>query len=124
PSEHHLGHMGLDAAELATAPPLDDARRGFAAFAGPGAPLAAWTGSTFDWGAALLPQGSECTQLKASYCNPAHRRAGFLEQIVAREGLRAPPVACRGRAAARLGNALAVARWLRDRLPAAPGEPR
>ncbi|MEZ6035944.1 MAG: DTW domain-containing protein [Planctomycetota bacterium] len=119
PGAHHLEHMGLDAAELAAAPSPDAARSAFAGFVGEGAPLAAWTGSTFDWGDALLPHDGERTLLKTSYCNHAHRRAGFLEEIVAREGLDAPPVACRGRAAARLGNALAVARWLRDQIPSA-----
>ena len=43
------------------------------------------------------------------------RRAGFLEDVVAREGLRPVANACRGRAGGRLANALAVARWLRGR---------
>ncbi|MFN9947555.1 MAG: hypothetical protein ACK56S_11955, partial [Planctomycetota bacterium] len=42
-----------------------------------------------------------------------NRSAGLLEEALAAQGLRPAAVPVRGRANARLGNALAIARWLR-----------
>jgi len=112
PSPHHLRHMGLTPADLAAGETEAAARARFLAFAGAGAPVAAWTRTTLDWGAAMCGDGAERTVLKTSYCNLKNERASYLDDVVAREGLAAAPVACRGRAAGRLGNALAVARWL------------
>jgi hypothetical protein len=111
PSPHHLQHMGLSARDLAAGETHEVAGARFAAFAG-GGPVAAWTQSSLDWGALLLPAHTPQTVLKANYCNLRNRRASFLEDVVAREGLTPVPVTCRGRASARLGNAVAVARWL------------
>jgi DTW domain-containing protein YfiP len=113
PSTCHLDHMGLSADDLAAGITTDEARARLRAFAG-GGPLAAWTQSTLDWSRSVLPEDARCRALKIDYCNLRNRRASFLEAVVAREGIRPEVVACRGRAAARLGNALAVARWLRD----------
>ncbi|MBX3462241.1 MAG: DTW domain-containing protein [Planctomycetes bacterium] len=113
PSPHHLAHMGLAADDLAAGESPAAARARFLAFAGPGAPVAAWTPTSLAWGAPLLAPDMPSTALKANYCNLRHGRAGLLEQVVAREGLAATALPCRGRAATRLGNALAVARWLR-----------
>src|SRR5690606_17675247 len=113
PSAHHLAHMRLAPADVAGGESLAGARARFAAWLG-GAPVATWTQSSLDWAAPLLG-GAERTVLKTNYCNLVTRRAGFLERIVADLGLPAAPLGCRGRAAERLGNALAVARWLAAR---------
>jgi hypothetical protein len=60
----------------------------------------------------MLPAASTTFCLKTNYCNVRNRRAGFLEEVLRNEGLTPFPTPCRGRARARLGNALAVARWL------------
>lgn len=111
PTDGHLVHMGLDRSALAGGETLTAARERFARFLG-GAPIAAWTPTTLEWGAPLLPPGAPTAVLKTNYCNLQNHRAGYLEQVIAREGLAATGVACRGRAALRLGQALAVARWL------------
>jgi DTW domain-containing protein YfiP len=115
PSLHHLQHMQLSADDLAGGDSLDEARARWRAFAG-GAPVAAWTHTTFDWAVPLLGAHTRHTVLKTNYCNLKNHAAGLLEHVIAREILEAAPVACRGRAAERLANALAAARWLKSRM--------
>lgn len=111
PSLDHLRHMALDPAALRDGTTVAAAVAAFAAFAGDGAPIAAWTRTTLEWGEAFAA-GRAGTALKTDYCNLRNHRSSYLETVVAKEGLSPPLVACRGRAADRLANALAVARWL------------
>jgi hypothetical protein len=113
PVDHHLGHMGLSLADLADGESPAAAAARFTAWLGAGAPVAAWTPTTLDWGEAMLPRGTPTTSLKTNYCNCVNRSAGLLEEALAAQGLRPAAVPVRGRANARLGNALAIARWLR-----------
>jgi hypothetical protein len=115
PVDHHLGHMGLALADLAGGESPAAASARFAAWLGVGAPVAAWTQTTLDWGDAMLPRGTATTALKTNYCNCVNRSAGLLEEALAAQDLRPVAVPVRGRANARLGNAIAIARWLRDR---------
>lgn len=115
----HLAHMDLVPADLQPGEDLAAAASRFARWLVPGAPVTSWTPTTLDWGHAMLPPGTERTSLKTNYCNVVNRRAGFLENVMAVENLAAIPMPCRGRARERLGNALAVARWLRSRPDAA-----
>lgn len=119
PTPQHLQHMRLSPDDLRSGDDEAIARARFLAFAGPGAPITAWTQTSLDWGASLLAEGTPTTVLKTSYCNVRNRRAGYLEEVLAREALAAAEVTCRGRAAERLGQALAVLRWLRTQLAAA-----
>jgi hypothetical protein len=73
----------------------------------------AWTQSTLDWGNSVIGARPR-TVLKTSYCNLRNHRASFLETVLQRERLAGVANDCHGRARERLGNALAVARWLRD----------
>jgi DTW domain-containing protein len=113
PVAAHLAHMRLSLADLASGEDLAAARERFARWLAPGAPVTSWTPTTLDWGRALVPPGTERTSLKTNYCNVVNQRAGFLEQVIAKHGLAPVPLTCRGRARERLGNALAIARWLR-----------
>ena len=113
PSPHHLAHMQLEQETLADGESLAAATERFLAFAGPGAPIAAWTQSTLDWGSSVIGTRPQ-TVLKTSYCNLRNHRASYLETVLQREQLAGVANGCRGRARERLGNALAVARWLRD----------
>jgi DTW domain-containing protein YfiP len=115
PVDHHLGHMGLSLADLADGEAPEAAARRFTAWLGAGAPVAAWTQTTLDWGDAMLPTGTATTALKTNYCNAVNQRAGLLEEALAAQALQPVAVPVRGRANARLGNALAMARWLRAR---------
>lgn len=112
PLPQHLAHMDLVPADFVDAEPLEHAAARFAAWLGEAAPIAVWTQTTLDWGRAMLPAASTTLCLKTNYCNVRNRRAGFLEEVLRTEGLAPFPTPCRGRARARLGNALAVARWL------------
>ncbi len=120
PLPAHLEHMRLAANEVTGGEPLADAVTRFRHWLGDGSPVAAWTPTTFDWGAAMLPPGAARTSLKMNWCNVRNRRAGLLEQVLAAEGLVPVPLGLRGRAGDRLGNALAVARRLRDQRAATP----
>jgi DTW domain-containing protein YfiP len=122
PLANHLDHMQLLPGQLAGGEPVAAARARFAAWLPPGAPVTAWTPTTLEWGAAMLPPGTERTSLKTNYCNVVNRRAGFLEQVMAQHQLQPVPLRCHGRAAGRLGNALAVLRWLLQQPPAARAE--
>lgn len=110
PSAEHLRHMGIDTAAVLQGLSRAEAAARFAAFVGR-APVVAWTATALQWGEDFVGDRPQ-TVLKTDYCNLRNRRSSYLEHVVQREGLAAPPVACRGRAAQRLGNAVAVARWL------------
>jgi len=111
PSASHLGHMQLDAAALHGGEDRGAALQRFGAFARDAA-LLVWTRTSLDW-APDFAAGRATALLKTAYCNLRNHRASYLEDVVAREGLRPIAVACRGRAQQRLANAAAVAHWLR-----------
>ena len=117
PSAEHLRHMQLAHDDVARGEAFEAARQRFAEFAG-AAPLAAWTGTTFAWGRSLLPAGAQQLVLKPMYCNVQNHKAGLLDEVVARAGLQPVATGCRGRAGSRLGNAVAMARWLAARVEA------
>jgi DTW domain-containing protein len=123
PDDGHLGHMRLTRDELRAGEAPATASERFATFLA-GGPVAAWTATTFAWGDAFVDGAAGRIELKRGYCNLAQRRAGYLEHVVRDEGLTPPALPCRGRAAVRLANAVAVARWLqghaRARAEAAP----
>jgi hypothetical protein len=104
--------MGLTLQDVLAGTPLSEAQKLLETLAGKG-PFAAWTQSSFDWADPILPPLAERTVLKTNYCNAQNRRAGLLEHLVAREELTPQAVDCRGRAAGRLANALAVTQWLK-----------
>jgi DTW domain-containing protein YfiP len=122
PSQHHLQHMQVSESDLAAGETLAEARARFREFAG-SAPIAAWTQTTLDWGAPMLVERAPRLVLKTNYCNLRNQAAGFLEDVVAREMLAPVATHCRGRAAERLGNALAIAQWLAKGGTPAPPSP-
>lgn len=124
PIEHHLPHMRLDPIDLVQGESVAAAAQRFAAWLSPGTPVAAWTPTTLDWSSAMLPPGSTRVALKTSYCNLRNRRAGTLDQVLAHEGLLPADLTCHGRARQRLGNALAITRWLRASRGALDGNAR
>ncbi|MGE3175714.1 MAG: tRNA-uridine aminocarboxypropyltransferase [Planctomycetota bacterium] len=111
PAARHLEHMQLAARDLADGVDVATARAAFAAFAGAAA-IGAWSQTTLQWGAEVLPLGRPSTVLKGEYCNLRGRRASYLESVLQREGLEPVALPCRGRARQRLGNAVAAARLL------------
>lgn len=113
PDARHLEHMGLEKEAVDGGITLDELREQWAA-ACAGATVAAWNQSTLDLLRQLGHEGPALL-LKAVYCNVERRGAGTLEAVIAGEGLRTEPAPVRGRAAARLGNAVSIARHLRQR---------
>ncbi|MFO1076141.1 MAG: tRNA-uridine aminocarboxypropyltransferase [Planctomycetota bacterium] len=112
PAASHLAHMGLTLQQLIAGDDAATAGGRLRAFAGDG-PITAWTQSSLEWAAPLLSPGAARFVLKTGYCNVQNRGAGFLDEVVVREALATVAADCHGRARVRLGNALAVARWLR-----------
>lgn len=123
PMPHHLRHMHLPPEAVDAGEPLAAAAARFRSWLAPGAPVTAWTPTTLEWGDAMLPAGTERTSLKTNWCNLRNRRAGFLEDVLAADSLESVPLPLLGRARVRLGNALAVARWLRTQ-EARPSRPQ
>ncbi len=113
PTEEHLFHLGIPLADLDEGIDITEAKQRFLEFLPEGAPIAAWTDTTLEWGALVLPESYERVLLKHNYCNVRQRSSGYLEDVVKREGMAPADVPCRGRAGSRLANALTVARWLR-----------
>ncbi len=113
PGEAQLGHMGLCAAQLAAGKSLATVRAEFAAFAGAAPTLAAWGPNTLTLARRVLACTGPQVVLKRCYCNLRNASSGLLDDVMAREGLTAAAMSCHGRARARLGNALALAQWLR-----------
>jgi hypothetical protein len=103
--------MRLTPEDVAAGVSLGEAREHFAQWAGT-APVAAWTQSSLDWSRTVRVPGAPTAALKIAYSNLRNRGAGLLEEVLRREGLAWASNDCRGRARDRLGNALAVARWL------------
>ncbi len=112
PSDEHLRHLGITPEQLAAGCTPEEARQAFLKFVPDAAPIAAWTDTTLQWGAQMLPESFDQVLLKHNYCNTRQRSSGYLEDVVKREQLTPPELPCGGRAGARLRNALAVARWL------------
>ena len=117
PTDVHLLHLGITHEQLDAGCTPDQARQAFLEFLPDGAPIAAWTDTTLQWGERMLPESFDQILLKHNYCNIRQRSSGFLEDVVKREELTPPELPCGGRAGARLRNALAVARWLRTQKP-------
>jgi len=106
-NEWHKGRMGLTDALLATAQSPEQVRTALRKWLGPDAYVTAWSQSTLDAAAPLLP-APPTTSLKTYYCNWRHRHAGDLSVVVEEEKLTVPTLEIPGRAAERLGMAVAV----------------
>jgi hypothetical protein len=114
----HLRQLGLPLPLVAggsSREVFDEAWRGFCA---PDDLVAAWNQSTLS----LLahPQPPRRLELKTLYCNLTRGRAGHLGEVVVREGLRPELLPLHGRAARRLGEAVAMAAFLRVRWSGRP----
>ncbi len=111
PDEQHLEHMGLAREAVEAGIALDELRREWSALSD-GAVVAAWNQSTLDLLRGPLGYEGASLLLKSVYCNVRQRGAGTLDAVIIEEGLGVEPAPVRGRAAQRLGNAVAVARHL------------
>lgn len=108
-----LAHMGLRAEQIRGGASTATVRAEFAAFAGAAPTLAAWGPNTLTLARRVLGFAGPQVVLKRCYCNLRNASSGLLDDVMAREGLTAAATSCHGRARARLGNALALAQWLR-----------
>lgn len=99
--------------------PQADTREAFVerwtAFSGPDDRVATWSPRA----AALLQETIgrqvETISIRSAYGNIRRGELGYLDQITTREGCDVVPVPVDGRAGERLGHAVALARWLRER---------
>jgi hypothetical protein len=111
----HLAHMDLCPQDLERGVEAGRLSQNWADFLPPDPLVAAWSPGTLR----LLPPaadgaGPATVLLKAAYCNLRGGVCGHLWQVIQREGLRPRPAPVSGRAALRLGQALAVLEWLRS----------
>jgi hypothetical protein len=118
---NRLHHMGLSAEEVDRGADLESFLREWGAFAHDDDVLVAWNPTTLAPFARLVGGDIRSVFLKSAYGN-LRRRSGPLEDVVHNEGLPIEPTTCRGRAAERLSNAVALARYL-NRLAQPPSGP-
>lgn len=115
PAPRQLAHMMLSPRDLERGHRLDQILEAWRRFLGEDPVVAAWNKSTLD----VLRDAGGLTgtgvMLKAAYCNVFHGACGSLEAVVEREGLTPAELSCSGRAGQRLGLAVAVLGWLRER---------
>lgn len=117
PGARHLEHMELREGDFADAIPAAQFQKEWTAFASrfPGALVAAWNQTTLDLlGAALGTEPSRAA-LKGAYRSSHALHSGSLEEVADRERFPTEAFGFRGRAARRLGAAVAVARALHGR---------
>jgi hypothetical protein len=110
PSPERLRHMGLTQAQVESAPTVAEVGERFREFAGDAA-ATAWSQSTLDLLPLVAPK-AQALLLKALYCNYRQGGSGHLDEAMRRENLPTEAMPIPGRAGARLGNALAMTRWL------------
>lgn len=112
PTEFHLSRMGLDLATLHAGLGLDELRRRWQAFVRPGDVVAAWNQSTLDVLVEQVAPATSPLHLKAVYCNRRRAACGDLADVLASHDVQSESVPVLGRAAMRLGGAVAMARLL------------
>ncbi len=105
---YHLEHMGLSDGDLASGVDMSTFIRRWKNFVRSDDVLTAWNQATLLPVSRLMSREPSAAYLKAAYRNQG-RHGGPLEDVVQAEGLRLPSVGCRGRAAQRLANAVALA---------------
>jgi len=108
PNPNHLHHMELTAQELEEGVTDEQLRRDWNRFLGSEPCVAAWNQSTLDLVAALTDTAVHPVLLKAAYCNFRRASCGSLASVLQREGLQPVATPLGGRAARRIGQALAV----------------
>ena len=118
PDAEHRGHMGLPLELFSSAISGSEFRDAWREFLGAGpapARIAAWNSSTLDLLARISPPPAAPLPLKSAYRALFGKGAPGIEAVVLERGLTPEPNTFRGRAAARLGSALAVAHFLHAR---------
>ena len=112
PCAEHLAHLALPPEALSHAVPLEFVARDWRAFRRADDIVVAWNAGRLRMLRVLDEHPGQPLQLKSLWCNVTHVRPGSLDELVASLGLSVEPVAVQGRAALRLGQAVAVARDL------------
>lgn len=111
----HLRHMRLDAGDLNNGGSLGELARAWQEFSNPDDIITAWNASSLDLLRTFDPD-PRTVVLKGAYCNQGWGPSGTLDEVVSVRGLHPESLPCRGRAATRLANAVAVARFLHARV--------
>jgi len=108
----HLAHMELSAGDLSGARPHAEVARDWHAFRRQDDLLGAWNSGRLRMLRSLDDRPGAPLLLKALWSNLSHDKCGSLDDLVAALGLHVVPVPVRGRAALRLGQAVAMARHM------------
>lgn len=113
PLPRRVEHLGIAAEEFAAGESFVAMRARFRGFLGDHPVLAAWNQRTLQIARHHFGFEGPTVLLKAVHANLRGGRAGHLDRIVAAEGLVPLAMPFAGRAAERMGQAVAIARWLR-----------
>lgn len=114
PSDEHLGRMELSPDRLAKATDAGSFLESWQQFLEVGDVVAAWDGSGLAMNANIGSTGPTL-HLKDAYANLRPGRSGSLAEVLVREGVDSTDLDVGGRAARRLGRAVAITAWMRQR---------
>ncbi len=120
PDECQMERMGISEEAVRNASGATSMAAEWAEFVRPTDLLVAWSFATVEAALARLGAGQRVIRLKSVYGNVRRDSRGRADEMVAREGLQTPVLAVRGRASDRLGNAVALARWLGEQAGRSP----
>lgn len=115
PGPRQLEHLGMDRSAFETGESIAAVRARFRTFCAGEPVLAAWNQRTLRLAREQLHHVGPTVLLKAAYTNLRGGACGSLTDVLRAEGLDAAPAPFRGRAAERVADAVAIARWLRAR---------
>jgi len=107
----HLENTGLELADILAGVTHAEFRQDWDAFLNPRDIVTAWNQSSLD----LVEQPVGKLTLKSIYCNLCRGRSGHLESVLRREGLGPLEQPFCGRAGLRMGQTLAVLKYLRSK---------
>lgn len=119
PEGSHLRCMGLPADCFTCAPSLEEMRLAWQAFLRPGDVVAAWNASTLRMHSLLAPDRPQVL-MRQAYANLRPGLSGTLEDMLRLEQVQPERMPVAGRASQRLGNAHAMATWLRQQADTSP----
>lgn len=112
----HIELMGLTQENFRESIDAATLRQRWSQFSKPTDILVTWNVSTLALVREALEHSSPCLFLKAPFTNVTGHKCGHLDDVAQRQQFELAPLPLRGRAAKRVGQAIAVARFLRQPL--------
>ncbi len=111
-TDDQLVHMGLSREDMNNAVLPEEFERLWNEYLTPGDILVTWNKGVLDWLGGVVVNNQRSFFLKEAYCNSRGGKCGHLQDLVLAHGLRLPAIQIKGRAASRLSETVAMARYL------------